>query len=38
MGDLLQGSDGAIRLADALIRNGGGRTVLLRPYVAERLG
>jgi hypothetical protein len=30
MGDLLQGSDGAIRLADALIRNGGGRTVLLR--------
>ena len=30
MGDLLQGSEGAIRLADALMRNGGGRTVLLR--------
>jgi hypothetical protein len=44
MGDLLQ-SDGAIRLADAVMRSGGGRTVLLRlaiPAVpgdeAEQLG
>ncbi len=30
MGDLLQSNDGAIRLADAVMRSGGGRTVLLR--------
>ncbi len=45
MGDLLQSSDGAIRLADAVMRSGGGRMVLLRlaaPAVpgndAEQLG
>lgn len=45
MGNLLQPSDGAIRLADAAMRSGGGRTVLLRLAVpavpnddAEQLG
>lgn len=45
MADLLQSSDGAIRLADAVMRSAGGRTVLLRlaiPAVpgddAEQLG
>ena len=45
MGELLQSSDGAIRLADAAMRSGGGRMVLLRlaiPAVpnndAEQLG
>jgi hypothetical protein len=45
MGDLLQLSDGAIRLADAVMRSGGGRMVLLRLAVpavpnndAEQLG
>jgi hypothetical protein len=45
MGNLLQSSDGAIRLADAVLRSGGGRMVLLRiaaPAVpnddAEQLG
>ena len=45
MGELLQSSDGAIRLADAVMRSGGGRMVLLRlaaPAVpnndAEQLG
>jgi hypothetical protein len=45
MGDLLQTGDGAIRLADAVMRSGGGRMVLLRlaaPAVpgddAEQLG
>ena len=30
MGELLQLSDGAIRLADAVMRSAGGRMVLLR--------
>ena len=45
MGELLQSSDGAIRLADAVMRSAGGRMVLLRlaaPAVpnadAEQLG
>ena len=45
MGELLQSSDGAIRLADAVMRSGGGRMVLLRLAVpavpnndAEQLG
>jgi hypothetical protein len=45
MGNLLQTGDGAIRLADAVMRSGGGRMVLLRlaaPAVpgddAEQLG
>lgn len=45
MEELLQTGDGAIRLADAVLRSGGGRTVLLRlaaPAVpgndAEQLG
>jgi hypothetical protein len=45
MGDLLQTSDGAIRLADTAMRSGGGRMVLLRIAVpavpgddAEQLG
>ncbi len=45
MADILQLSDGAIRLADAVMRSGGGRMVLLRLAVpavpnddAEQLG